>query len=77
MTRLHGWWEMTIQGETWFFHFSNAGRAAWVSRRPANLTAGPAQPEGKVYWFGTVADEALVCWRDTGTLDRLFWPAPN
>lgn len=72
---LPGWWQVTIGGMTFFYHFTNTGKAAWTSQPPTNLAAPPAQPGGKGYWFGTADGNAEVCWRDTGTLDTLIRPS--
>ena len=70
---IHGWWEMSLPGgEVLFFYFGPNGKASYVSKRPTRVNAPPEAPEGKAYWFGMPGEDVLVCWKDSGTLDRVF-----
>jgi hypothetical protein len=72
-TLVHGWWKVTAQGRTYYYHFTADGRAGWVSKAPMNLTAEPVPAEGSGYWFTTPGElyrGVSVCWRSTGTLER-------
>jgi hypothetical protein len=71
---LPGWWEVTINGSTFFYHFTATGKAAWTSQRPSSLAVPPGQAGGQGYWFVNSDGNVNVCWRDTGTLDFILRP---
>lgn len=77
---VHGWWEVTTDGKTYFYYFDPSGPVRWSSRRP-NDTARPlsfGEAEGVGYWFDLGA-ELKIAWQKTGSCELYEKPdeTPN
>src|SRR5262249_28426690 len=70
-TWVHGWWKMIGVAALYHYYFSPDGRVLYTNKPPVGLTAAPARADGVGYWFMGPQGEMILCWRDTGTLERL------
>jgi hypothetical protein len=64
-----GWWNVTWQGQNYYYYFDKSGRAGYVTQKPKDTRKPLVAPESKGYWFekGT---NLSICWTSTGSLEE-------
>jgi hypothetical protein len=69
---LPGWWEVIWKSTRYYYYYSRSGRVSYTKTRPKSLKGGMVAPMGKGYWFRESADQYVIIWMKTGSVERFL-----